>query len=59
VKGRIFDRARTSRAAGLLTVGQRVPPLKAETRALLLDRFREDTERLEAFLDRDLSAWKT
>lgn len=34
------------------------PELAPELRAQLLQRYREDTERLESFLDADLSAWK-
>lgn len=34
------------------------PELAPELRARLLERYRDDTERLEQYLDTDLSAWK-
>jgi len=58
MKGRFFDRLRTSRLSRFVAIGRRIPPMRQETRGMLLEKFREDTERLESFLDRDLSAWK-
>ena len=39
-------------------VGERYPPLDLETRQVLLDYYAADTDALEEWLGRDLSAWR-
>jgi len=58
IRARLFDTLRAGRLSRILAIGHRVPPMRPDTRRALLERFRGDTDRLEGFLGRDLSAWK-
>jgi len=53
----IFRAVRKSPIGRRLASSYDVPPMKPETRAALVERFREPNERLSEFLGRDLTHW--
>lgn len=53
----IFRGVRNSPIGKRLAASYNVPPMKPETRAALVERFREPNDRLSEFLGRDLAHW--
>lgn len=53
-----FDVLRRSPIGRVLARRHRLPPMRPDTRAMLLDRFRETTDQIEHRLGRRLPAWR-
>ncbi len=54
---RLYTGLRGSRVGKLLVCDYRLPPMEPETRAMLLARFKPETQELEEFLHRSLPSW--
>jgi hypothetical protein len=54
---KLFFMVSNSPVGKLLVYDYRLPPMKPETRTMLLRRFEAETQRLEVFLGRELPSW--